>query len=261
VAEVAVRDARRIQLGTGYATAVTDEGTGPAVVLVHGTPLDQRAWAGLEPLLRGHFRVVSYDLRGHGTARDCPPTGYPALSHDLIALLDRLGIDRAHLIGHSYGGQVVQTAALAYPERISALTLVCTRSSPVPAMEVAADQIARSDGNRAVTGTLSRWFSPAAIVANPPAVRYARSCITDIDEQVWANALRTIGVYDVAHRLGDIDAPVQLVAAEHDAISTPAIMRDMTDRLRHGRLDVLAGAWHMAPVESPERLAEILLRH
>jgi 3-oxoadipate enol-lactonase/4-carboxymuconolactone decarboxylase len=61
--------------------------------------------------------------------------------------------------------------------------------------------------------------------------------------------------------LGDIDAPVQLVAAEHDAISTPAIMRDMTDRLRHGRLDVLAGAWHMAPVESPERLAEILLRH
>ncbi len=258
MAEVVAPDLHRVRLGTGYATAVADEGSGPAIVLIHGTPLDLRAWAGLRPLLTGHFRVISYDLRGHGSARDSPARGYPALSRDVIALLDRLGIDRAHLVGHSYGGQVAQTAALAYPERVNALTLLCTRASPVAAMHDVAEQVERLDGAGAVPGTLTRWFSPAAIAEDRPAVRYARSCITDIDDRVWASALRTIAAFDVLHRLGDIDAPVHLVAAEHDAISTPAVMRDMTARLRDGRLDVLPGAWHMAPVEFPERVAALL---
>ncbi len=261
MAEVVAPDTRRVQLGTGYATAVTDEGTGPPLVLIHGTPLDLRAWSGLQPLLRSHFRVISYDLRGHGSARDSPAFGYPALSRDVIALLDRLGIERAHLLGHSYGGQVAQTAALTYPERVSALTLICTRSSPVAAMGAVAEQVERLDGAGAVPGTLTRWFSPAAIAEDRPSVRYARSCITDIDDRVWASALRTIAAFDVLHRLGDVDVPVHLVAAEHDAISTPAVMGDMTARLRHGRLAVLPGAWHMAPVEFPGRVAELLLPH
>lgn len=94
-------------MDSSYTATVDDVGEGPAVVLLHGTPLDAQSWDGLAPALAGRRRVVRYDLRGHGTARSCPvPSDYGAFAGDLALVLNGLEIERAHVLGHSFGGQV-----------------------------------------------------------------------------------------------------------------------------------------------------------
>jgi 3-oxoadipate enol-lactonase len=82
----------------GYETEVRIDGEGPAVVLVHGTPLELGAWEQLVPLLKQRGRIVRYDLRGHGTAAAEPlPRSYDDLALDLRRLLDSLRIERLRL--------------------------------------------------------------------------------------------------------------------------------------------------------------------
>lgn len=171
--------APRVPIDSTYRPSITDVGQGPPVVLVHGTPLDAKAWDGLVPRLAARHRVIAYDLRGHGSARSCPlPGTYAPLIDDLALLLDELGLERAHVAGHSFGGQVAASFAVAHPERVEALTVVCPRSTPFPPFAAAAEAIER-DGIRSVAASaLARWFTPEALARDAPAVRYARSCLS-----------------------------------------------------------------------------------
>src|SRR4051794_29916299 len=90
----------------GYRTPLLDHGSGPAIVLVHGTPLDLRSWDGVATHLGGR-RTIRYDVRGHGAAKGTPVSGPAELAADLVEVLDRCGIADAHLVGHSWGGQIV----------------------------------------------------------------------------------------------------------------------------------------------------------
>jgi len=101
-------------------------GQGPDLVLVHGLFCNLAFWyLTVAPMLAKRFRVTVYDLRGHGHT-ECMPTGYRAidLADDLIALLDHLGIARAHLVGHSFGGAVTLAFAARHPHRGATLSLV-----------------------------------------------------------------------------------------------------------------------------------------
>jgi 3-oxoadipate enol-lactonase len=109
-------------------------GTGPdpqVLVLVHAALLDRHMWSvvaqRLGAELVGDWRIVAYDLRGHGDARDAPPiTGIDQLGSDLRDLVDALPARRAHVVGLSLGGAVAQAAALRDPELVASLTLVAT---------------------------------------------------------------------------------------------------------------------------------------
>jgi pimeloyl-ACP methyl ester carboxylesterase len=100
-------------------------GEGPDLVLIHGVTGDLSSWyLRVMPALARDFRVVAYDLRGHGYS-DMPPRGYTSvdLAADLDALLDHLGIEHAHLLGHSYGGTIALQCAALYPARVASLIL------------------------------------------------------------------------------------------------------------------------------------------
>ena len=95
------------------------------VVLVHGLASSMGFWyPGIVLPLRDHYRVTAYDLRGHGHS-SVPPTGYTHMNMaaDLAALVDRLGLRRFHLVGHSYGGLVAISYALRHPQRLKSLVL------------------------------------------------------------------------------------------------------------------------------------------
>lgn len=102
----------------------TDEGDGPPVVFVHGLALGHGLWAEQAPLAE-EFRVVTYDARGCGASR-APATGYdyPDLSRELMGLMDVLGIEQGHLVGHSRGGGVIMETALQNPERVASLFFI-----------------------------------------------------------------------------------------------------------------------------------------
>jgi 3-oxoadipate enol-lactonase len=247
-----------IRIDERYATAVTDVGDGPAVVLVHGTPLDAHAWDGLVPGLAGRHRVIAYDLRGHGSARACGlPASYEPLVDDLARLLDALEVERAHVVGHSFGGQVATAFALSRPQRVAALTVVCARSAPYPPFAAAADIIERDGIQSIASGALERWFTPEALARDDPAVAYARSRLTPEAAPTLATAFRLIARFDATGRLGTLRAPARYVAAEHDLVATPEDLRRAAGLAPRGAFLLEPATSHMLPVEHPERLARL----
>jgi pimeloyl-ACP methyl ester carboxylesterase len=101
-------------------------GEGPDVVMIHGITGNLAIWhLEIVPALMSEYRITTYDLRGHGYS-DVPPTGYATENHatDLKHLLDALGIERPHIVGHSFGADVALHFAILYPERVNRLVLV-----------------------------------------------------------------------------------------------------------------------------------------
>jgi pimeloyl-ACP methyl ester carboxylesterase len=111
----------------GVGLHYTDEGPrdAPALLLVHGWGGDARAWAPMTAALPSRFRIIGPDLRGHGRS-SAPPSGYrPAeLAGDLVALMDRLGVEKAVPVGHSMGAQVATALAVHHPARVRALAVI-----------------------------------------------------------------------------------------------------------------------------------------
>ena len=101
-------------------------GSGPDLVMLHGLSGNLAVWhLRMVPLLQEHFRVTTYDLRGHGNS-SMPPSGYTtrSMANDLRALLDELGIAQADIVGHSFGADIALHFALIHPERARKLALI-----------------------------------------------------------------------------------------------------------------------------------------
>jgi 3-oxoadipate enol-lactonase len=256
--EVRQRDSL-IKLGPGYRTRVLEEGAGDVLVLIHGTPLDTRAWDPLVPLLRGRRRVVRYDARGHGTARSVPvPGSFRPLADDLAVLLDQLDVHRAHVIGHSWGGQVAQRFALDHPDRLSRLSLLCTRSTPFPPFHEAAATM-RATGRVDPDAALRRWFSPTALAQPSGFPEQVRGWLQQAPVDGWAAALDLIARFDVLSDLAQVSVPVDVICAELDQVATPDHMREICEALPLGCWVLLSGARHLVPLEQPARVAGAIL--
>lgn len=104
-------------------------GQGDNLVLIHGLGANLAFWyMGIARLLARHYRVITYDLRGHGRS-DMPASGYtlPEMANDLEELLDHLGVDRAHIVGHSFGARVALYFTTTRPHRVRTLTVADTQ--------------------------------------------------------------------------------------------------------------------------------------
>jgi pimeloyl-ACP methyl ester carboxylesterase len=220
-------------------------------LLLHGTPLTPSVWTD-----------IAAHLQPTGAVR-CPWVTPGNTSEAQLDVARRLRDDLhdvtgdVHVVGHSFGGQVALELALAMPQRVRSLTILCSRDTPFPAFAAAA-QAVPGFGPADLDAVLSRWFRPADLAADGPLVRYARRCLITADRALWATALRAIASYDRSHLTPTIDVPVTLIAAELDQVSTPAAMTAMAGRLSHARLHVLPDAAHMSPFLHPEALAHMI---
>lgn len=104
--------------------AFREEGSGPPLLILHGLFGSASNWARHARALAADLRVFSVDLRNHGRSPHALPMDYPAMAADLVALLDRLELPAVRLLGHSMGGKVAMTVALAHPERVARLLVV-----------------------------------------------------------------------------------------------------------------------------------------
>ncbi|XQU68954.1 hypothetical protein OJJOAM_001685 [Cupriavidus sp. H18C1] len=129
-------ETHRVIVGDVTLHARIDGTEGPWVVLCHGLACDHTLWDATAAHLAPRYRVLRYDLRGHGGS-DAPVGPYSMLrmADDLVALMDGLDVPQAHFIGISLGGMIGQTFAVRYPERLHSLTLVdtvCRTPAPGP---------------------------------------------------------------------------------------------------------------------------------
>jgi 3-oxoadipate enol-lactonase len=246
-----------------HATPVTDVGDGPPLLVIHSLGLDRRLVAGLVPHLSA-TRVIAYDLRSHG-ASTAPPSSFdlPACAADALALLDALGLERAHVAGFSLGGAIAQLAALRAPERVASLVLACTmvRAKRDAYLERARAAEEHGSTEVQVAPTLQRWFSDAALAAEPPYVHYARERVRAASVAQWSAWWRAFSTFDAGARLGELRCPTTVVAGEHDRSTPPAEMRELAERIAGASFHVVPGGSHLTVLEQPAAVAALIGAH
>jgi 3-oxoadipate enol-lactonase len=248
-----------------HTTAVIDRpGDDPALapmVLVHALGLNRHMWRDTIAALPTDRRVIAYDLRGHDRAADAPRvTDLEHFAADLQRLLDELGLPTVHLAGLSLGGSIAQVFALSRPSRLVGLDLIATVAEGQPAFSERATAAERDGMAGVLAGTLTRWFTPAALAVNGWPVRYARDLVQRTDVGNWAASWRALAGINTLPSLGSLDLPVRVIAGELDPSSTPAGMQAISDAIPGAEFTVVPGAPHMMSLQRPTDLAILLAR-
>lgn len=248
---------------------------GPPVLMVHAFPTSHELWDLQVPALSETYRLIRPDLRGFG-ASPVPPPPYSMedMAGDLIALLDRLGIDRVHYVGISMGGMIGQVMALTYPERLISLSL-CMTTSVVPPdtpegdhpdysichrlMRRAAER-ARSEGMAPIVDMcLDRWFTED-FIPSEQAQRVGRIVAANTPTG-YTGGVDALCGFDVTDRLGEIAAPTLILPGELD-LGTPVRCSEVLHAgIPGSSMQVIEGAKHIAIVEKPEPVNAALRAH
>ena len=236
----------------------------PVVVLSHSLATNLDLWNYQLPLLARRFRVLLYDLRGHG-ASEAPGDNYTLqeLASDVAALLDHLQISTAAFVGLSIGGMIGQYFALQCPEKLEALILCSTGSRTEPkakaTIQERVETVRREGLASQVQPTLARWFTPKFIEESPANVAWISELILRTSVDGYAGCARAAEGLDVTDALHNIKAPTLIVPGEFDAAFPEASSRAIQQRIPNAELRVLDGAAHLGNVEQAHRFNEIIL--
>ena len=240
--------------------AVEDEGEGPVVVCVHGLGGSGNTFTPLMPALARH-RVIRADLPGSGRSQRAE--GELTIARYVEALLrvcERLGISRAHWIGHSMGTIVCQHIAADHPKCVAGLALFGPLIAPPDAARTAMKaRAAKAREGAAGMQEITQGLLQAAISADtrqrlPVAVAYVRESLMRQDGEAYARSCEALASAPAA-QVERIEAPVLLVTGDEDGVAPPQAVRAMADRLHRAadkRVVVLPRCGHWMPIERPE---------
>src|ERR1700745_736910 len=207
----------------GYKLAYSQHGdqSRPVVVLSHSLATSMDIWGYQLPLLTHRFRVLLYDLPGHGLSESPNDScTLPELASDVAALLDQLQIPRAAFVGLSIGGMIGQVFAIQFPDKLSSLVLCSTGCQADEQMKVALeDRIGkvRAGGLQSqVEPTLSRWFTSRFIQEQPVSMAWVSDLILSTSVQGYVSCCRAIQSLNVIDALPAIRAKTLLIPGEQD---------------------------------------------
>lgn len=246
---------------------VESRGEGPAILLLHGFTLDHRMWSPQVEALASSFRVVAYDARGFG--RSALPASAP-YHHcdDAAALVERLGIGPAVVVGHSIGAHQLLELALTRPDLVCGFVGVCMSglaSVPFPpdVLQLFADvrSAARTESMHVAKQLWSRggWFATAR--KRPALARVLDEMLSDYSGWHWQNDNPARNIEPpAATRLGDLRVPTLLVHGAEDLPYNREVAMGMLNGVPGAALLELPGAGHMANLEAPEAVNDAIRR-
>lgn len=231
------------------------------VVLVHGINMSGAVWDRLVERLAAERRVVTMDLRGHGASVMSGPYDANGYAGDVIAVMDSLGIDRAHLVGTSFGGPVVATIAAEAPDRVASVAVIGSAISAEGAVDVDAGiamlrEVGALDFFRGFMGQAS--FAPGTDPALIEEAAQAAASGRDVD--VIAEVVRVAFSADASDVAAKVAAPALVLTGEHDMTCPVPAGEQLAAALGTG-LVVLPGRGHMAMVEDADAVAAALRPH
>jgi 3-oxoadipate enol-lactonase len=242
----------------------TVDGPTDAPVLLLGSSLGTTSalWDSQVGHLSQWMRVVRYDHRGHGGSP--VPTGPYSigdLGSDLIALLDRLGLGRAHLAGISLSGMASMWVASHAPERVDRLALLCTSARLGPAQTWAGRAAAvRAGGMAAIADSVvSRWVPPEFARANSDVMAGLRRMLLSTPPEGYASCCDAIAAMDLIADLCRITAPTLVVAGLADQATPPAHAQCIVSGIAGSQLALAAGAAHLPHISRPDLIVDLLL--
>lgn len=243
---------------------ITGPDDAPALLLLNSLGSTLAMWDPQAPALAEHLRVIRCDTRGHGQS-PVPPGPYAIddLADDALALLDTIGVERAHVAGLSLGGMVAMRLAIRNPERVSRLALLCTSAQLGPAdawVERAA--AVRAGGSGAVADTVvSRWLTDAHRAADPRTAAALRDMIAATPAEGYASCCDAIAVMDQRDGLSGIGAPTLVIAGTDDPATPPVHLHAIADAVPGATLLELADCAHLATLDQPGPVTSALVAH
>ncbi|MEO0567116.1 MAG: alpha/beta hydrolase [Pseudomonadota bacterium] len=241
------------------------EGNGPPLFLIHGIGAARNTWAKAMPALTQHFKVVSYDLRGHA-ASPMPdaPFDLDDLVTDLERVRERTGIERAHFAGHSLGGMIGPAYALQYPNRVLSLGLLSTaafRTEEDSTKVWAVVQAMEEKGIPKVLPTLTdRWFTDRFLEKHGDVVERRLQQVIDTDPEVFLNVFRIYAGTEMSQWLHQITAPSLVLTGENDGGCNPRLNREIEAALPNSQLVILPKLKHSILLEAGDQVAEHIVR-
>ena len=249
----------------GVNLAVEVHGDGPAVLFIHGYPLDRTIWREQLSELEGYRRIAP-DLRGMGQS-DAPDLGYSMATYaaDLAALLDTLAVDQVILCGHSMGGYIAFEFLRQWRSRVRGLILADTRADPdSPEGRRARDGAAanaRERGSGAVADSmLPKMLAPSTLADQPQVAKQVRALMAGTSVAGMVGALAAMrdreGSESLLPSLGDI--PTLVLVGQADGLTPPEQARAMAELIPGSRLAIIPGAGHLPSVEQPAATTQSL---
>ncbi len=257
--------------GTAYEVAGPEHGAGPPVVLVHGLGMTRAMWDWQWPALTARFRVLRYDLLGHGASAKPPgPYSLTRFADQIAGLMEQLRWERAALVGFSLGGMIVRAFALAHPARAAALAILNSAHARSEAERDAVRKrvaIAEAGGPAAtVDEALARWFTAEYGARHPEVLERVRGWILANDPAVYPLSYRVLaeGDLELAEAASAIACPTLVMTGAEDRGNSPDMARRLAALIPGAELAILPGLRHMGLAEDPEaynrRLVEFLAR-
>ena len=241
----------------------------PVLVLANPIGTTRAIWAAQVPVLREHFRLLRFELRGHGEpgARSAAPPGpysIAELGTDVLGLMREYGVTAAAYCGISIGGMIGLWLAANTPERISSLIVCCTAITAMPSRQAWLDRAAlvRSAGMTAISEMIPpRWFTADFIARQPAAVSAVMDMLLGTDPQGYAGCAEAIADPDLAPLLGAIKAPTLVLAGAEDPAAPPWQGARTALGIAGSRLRVIRGTSHLAPYQTPGPVTAAILGH
>jgi pimeloyl-ACP methyl ester carboxylesterase len=247
------------------------DGDGPPLILLNGGLMSIGAWQPMMPALTPHHRVIRCDFRGQLLTPGPFAASWEEHASDVIELLDHLGVERAHVMGVSFGAEVAMVVAARYPDRVERLTVITATERTTDAMREDG-RAARRLAERAAAGegggeelfrsVLEATWSDWWLAKQPPDFMEQRlRQVALLPPAFFAGAaaiLALLDTLDLTPVLGGITAPSLVIGGEHDRVFPPEHSRAIADAIPNARLVIMPGTGHGLLFECGEKVIELL---
>lgn len=239
----------------------------PLVIMAHPLGMTQAVWDDVLPALLGRYRVLTWDLPGHGGSDAWPPAASDItaehLADDVLALADYAGTSRFHFVGTSIGGTIGQKLLTQVPERLlpSILTNTGVVIGTTDSWNTRAQRV-RAEGLAAMSAEIvPRWFAPATLAAQPALAAGWRTQLARGDDESYALLCEMLGQIDFHGKLADTGVSVALLGGSEDKATPPAMLEALAVECSQAPVEILDDVGHVPAVERPAEFAAFLLRN
>jgi 3-oxoadipate enol-lactonase len=244
----------------------------PAVVFIHGTPFNKGIWDLQAEALRNNYRVITYDLRGHGgtTGGNIEDMSIDDLTDDLIGFLDALELKKVILCGISSGGNIALNAIEKYPERFYALALTSTQcnvdnAEMITERERLLEVLNVKGPEKYTEAVMKDLFAATSFTTRKEEVRTVRKMITENRAEAIRGAMKAMASRrESCSNLWGIQMPVLIMAGKEDVITPVDVAQFMRDNISGSTLHVIDYAGHLVNLENTHeynRLFRLFVEH
>lgn len=266
----------RVQVN-GISLYYNDQGKGFPLLLLMGLGMDSTGWMFQTPAFAKQFRVIAPDNRGCGLS-DKPKGPYSTrmMAEDAVALLDHLGVRKAHVIGDSMGGMIAQEVALGWPERVEKLVLACTYARPDPLAKSLVEQGMKSllggvadlravDPSQTRIDKIAEFMLPLVLSKEfyeknkAVVVPFMQEVLKKASVEGFLGQVVATQEHDALDRLPQIKIPTLVMTGAKDILVHPKNSEAMASRISGAKLVKIDGGSHGFNFEMPARFNEAVL--